>query len=709
MLFIFIILQGFYNCVIAQPSITEKTNILQIQYKEKKLSDTGYINGLHRIVQEFVLLYPDSLLPLLDKTETLSKKINYREGVVEMLTWKSDVWANLRNYDSAIYFLDNALAIALKMSDKDKESSLLNRLGSVYINKGDYAVAFEKFYESLKIAEAIDNKERSSAILNNLANIFYFQKKYDEAEAYYWKAITISEELRDTLSIAIGYNNLGEIYLVKKEYSKALQYLKMVTQTSRQLNHAELMMAATVALAQTYAEIDSMQAADKLFDEVIANANIYHDALYAAYGYLGKAKLQYGQNNFAGALNYAHSLIAVADTIGQKNLIMQGHELLAKIYESIGNDKLALTNYKLFKSFSDSLNNLETERSAAMQEASYNYSKKELQFERKTLQQRWLIFSGFAAVVTLMIVLLIINKNRRRVKIANRKLQLKNQEVEKQKNTLEDTLTKLQTTQVQLIHAEKMASLGELTAGIAHEIQNPLNFVNNFSEVSKEMLEELEEELKNGNHAEVLFILEEIKGNLDKIENHGKRADGIVKSMLYHSRSSSGKRVKMALNELCDEYVKLSYHGMRAKDKAFNAKLEYFFDPEVGEVELMPQEIGRVLLNLLNNAFFAVSRKKEQASTDYVPEVRVTTKRTGDWVEIVVEDNGTGIPAELSSKIFQPFFTTKPTGSGTGLGLSISYDIITKGHGGEIGVESEPNAFTRFIIKLPAKRGELKH
>ncbi len=688
----------------AQQSLTEQGAVLKAALKDKKIEDTAYINRVHRLCSDYVYIYPDSVLAVLTETEQLIKSINYKAGMVEMLSWKGEAFGTLRSYDSAIYFQDKALELATKIGNKDRESSILNRLGAVYTNKGDYVVASEKFYGSLKIAEALENKDRISAVLNNLANIFYFQKKYDEAEAYYMKALGIYEELNDTLSIAIANNNLGGIFLEKKEYQKALKFLTISVETSKKLNHSGLLLAVRVAMAQTYAELDSVDKAVPLFDVVIHDAAIYNDALYSAYGYLGKAKLRYKENRFHEALGLADSAFSYADTIGQKDLVMQAHELLAKIYESLGNDAKALYNFKLFKSSSDSLNNLETERAAAMQEAEYNYSKKELQFQRKTLQQRWLIFSAFAALVSLGIILFIINKNRSRLNIANRRLQQKNKEVEQQKLTLEDTLNKLQSTQAQLIHAEKMASLGELTAGIAHEIQNPLNFVNNFSEVSKEMIEDIEAEMKNGNLEEVTALLAEIKSNLDKIESHGKRADGIVKSMLYHSRTSSGKKVMTALNELCDEYVRLSYHGMRAKDKAFNAKLEYSFDPAVGELELMPQEIGRVMLNLLNNAFFAVAKKGETAPAEYVPTVKISTLRMGNQVQIVVEDNGSGIPPEISSKIFQPFFTTKPTGSGTGLGLSISYDIITKAHSGELTLESVPNEFTRFVIKLPAER-----
>jgi signal transduction histidine kinase len=265
---------------------------------------------------------------------------------------------------------------------------------------------------------------------------------------------------------------------------------------------------------------------------------------------------------------------------------------------------------------------------------------------------------------------------------------------------LQATLTRLQATQIQLIQKEKMASLGELTAGIAHEIQNPLNFVNNFSEVSQELCGEIEGEAKAGNIKEILSITADLKQNLEKIYHHGRRADSIVKGMLEHSRASSGEKQLTDINALAEEYLNLSYHGIRAKDKDFNANLITDFDTTIGKVEVVPQELGRVLLNLFNNAFYAVSQKKQQLNGQYQPQVIVSTKATGDKIEILVRDNGTGIPESVQQKIFQPFFTTKPTGEGTGLGLSLSYDIITKGHSGELKLETKEGEFAEFIIIL---------
>ena len=273
-------------------------------------------------------------------------------------------------------------------------------------------------------------------------------------------------------------------------------------------------------------------------------------------------------------------------------------------------------------------------------------------------------------------------------------------QLEDAKNRIESALSELKSTQSQLIQSEKMASLGELTAGIAHEIQNPLNFVNNFSEVNKELLAEMNEEIDKGNFDEVKAIAKDVRDNEEKINHHGKRADAIVKGMLQHSRSSSGVKEPTDINVLVDEYFRLAYHGLRAKDKDFNAAMKTDYDETIGKVNIIPQDIGRVILNLITNAFYAVTEKKKLAGNEYEPTVSVITKRINGKIEIKVGDNGNGIPQKVLEKIFQPFFTTKPAGEGTGLGLSLSYDIV-KAQGGEIKVETKQDEGTGFIIELP--------
>ena len=269
---------------------------------------------------------------------------------------------------------------------------------------------------------------------------------------------------------------------------------------------------------------------------------------------------------------------------------------------------------------------------------------------------------------------------------------------------MDTTLNELKATQKQLIQSEKMASLGELTAGIAHEIQNPLNFVNNFSEVSNELLDEMTEEVRQGNYEAAKTIANDLRENLKKIVHHGKRADGIVKGMLQHSRSSSGAKESTDINILADEYLRLAYHGLRAKDKSFNAILKTDFDQQIGKVEVVPQDIGRVILNLITNAFYAVDKKWKQHANGFKPTVALNTRKKGDQILLTVSDNGDGIPEEILDKIFQPFFTTKPTGHGTGLGLSLAYDIV-KAHGGELKVKTKEGEGTEFIISLPVGHG----
>jgi two-component system, NtrC family, sensor kinase len=286
-------------------------------------------------------------------------------------------------------------------------------------------------------------------------------------------------------------------------------------------------------------------------------------------------------------------------------------------------------------------------------------------------------------------------------------------ELDKQKQLIEiknrvlnETMTSLQETQSQLIQSEKMASLGELTAGIAHEIQNPLNFVNNFSDINTELIEEMKTEIDKGNIEEAKALADDISVNEQKINFHGKRADGIVKGMLQHSRSSNNIKESVNINVLADEYLRLAYHGLRAKDKSFNATMKTDYDESIGSITAVPQDIGRAMLNLITNAFYAASLPPptgggfKDPNYKHEPTVWIKTKKIGDKVFISVKDNGPGIPQKVLDKIFQPFFTTKPTGQGTGLGLSLCYDII-KAHGGELKVETKEGEGSEFIIELP--------
>jgi len=291
-------------------------------------------------------------------------------------------------------------------------------------------------------------------------------------------------------------------------------------------------------------------------------------------------------------------------------------------------------------------------------------------------------------------------KNMMELRLQKAEVEKQNEAIAVQRDKLEHTLNELRNTQAQLIQREKMASLGELTAGIAHEIQNPLNFVNNFSDVNIELIGEMNDEIEKGNYEEVKNIASYIETNAEKINHHGKRADAIVKGMLQHSRVSSGQKEPTDLNTLADEYLRLAYHGLRAKAKSFNATIKTEFDDRIGKINVIQQDIGRVILNLINNAFYAVNERQKQGQNGYEPFVALTTTKQDGLAEIKVKDNGNGISEKILDKIFQPFFTTKPTGQGTGLGLSLAYDII-KAHRGELKVETAEGQGSEFIILLP--------
>jgi signal transduction histidine kinase len=381
--------------------------------------------------------------------------------------------------------------------------------------------------------------------------------------------------------------------------------------------------------------------------------------------------------------------------------------LLWKLYDGVHKSDSALKYATHFYAIRDStISNgkmMQMQTMVMMNDQRAAKEKEAYRQQQARLRTRLIILTLAGALLLVGAITFFLYRNNKNKQKANNLLRQQKLQTDEQRLKAEEALNELKSTQAQLIQSEKMASLGELTAGIAHEIQNPLNFVNNFSEVNSELIEELKGEwsMVNGEKKEVAEeLINDIQQNTEKILHHGKRADAIVKSMLQHSRQSSGKKEPTDINALCDEYLRLSYHGLRAKDKSFNAEIMTDFDPSIGQINAVSQDIGRVLLNLFNNAFYAVSKRQQAQGKEYEAFVSVSTKKSENRVLITVSDNGDGIPDSIKEKIFQPFFTTKPTGSGTGLGLSLSYDIV-KAHAGEISVESEEGEGCEFVLKLP--------
>ncbi|HXL56956.1 MAG TPA: ATP-binding protein, partial [Chitinophagaceae bacterium] len=400
----------------------------------------------------------------------------------------------------------------------------------------------------------------------------------------------------------------------------------------------------------------------------------------------GIAKIFWKTNQPDSSIYYANKVLETSRYAQYPLIKLEALGLLADVYKSKGNSDSSVNYLELTLATEDSLFN--QQKVIQMQSATFNEQlrQQDIQEAQQAYQNRIKTYTLISGLIVLLLVASILfrhNRNKQKAKVK-----------------IEKAYEELKFTQAQLIQSEKMASLGELTSGIAHEIQNPLNFVNNFSEVNTELIAEMKQEIDKGNIEEVKEIANDIKENEQKILHHGKRADTIVKGMLQHSRVSTGQKEPTDINALADEYLRLSYHGLRAKDKTFNATLQTDFDATIGKINIVPQDIGRVLLNLFNNAFYAVTEKKKQTGNNYEPTVSVSIKKVNGKVEIRVADNGNGIPQKILDKIFQPFFTTKPTGQGTGLGLSLSYDIV-KAHGGEIRVETKEGEGAEFAIQLP--------
>ncbi len=613
-------------------------------------------------------------------------------------------------------------------------SLLMGKLGLAYegINK-DSSLKYNM--GALQLAKSSGYPHFISRALAGLSGIYRQQGKFVEALNVLYKALAIAQEHNLKVDIARSYRRLGLVYFELENYTKAVELDRKALDIDiglqlgeSQIDHffladafvllnnldsalAHIIMPKDTlpviktkfygTLGRIYSKMGHFAAADFYYHKCYDSSLAINDFGVAANACNGLTEMYLNLNNLDSAIYFAKKAFAFGLKSSFKKDVMKAASTLAKIYDST-QPALALAYLKMADSAKESLYGISTLEAIQNQISQEQVRQKELEDAKISYQNRLRWYGTLAAFVGLLFIAFILYRNNKQKQKANILLQ-------HQKQKVESTLSELKSTQAQLVQSEKMASLGELTAGIAHEIQNPLNFVNNFSEVNREMIDELQTELKSGNIEEAINISDDIKSNEEKINHHGKRADAIVKGMLQHSRKSEGIKEPTDINALVEEYLRLSYHGLRAKDKSFNADVKTDFDNSIGKINIVPQDIGRVLLNLINNAFYAVNEKKNTAGEDYKPLVSIETKKINarpddtvgrDKFEIKVSDNGNGIPKNIVDKIFQPFFTTKPTGQGTGLGLSLSYDII-KAHGGEIKVNTARSSGTDFIITLP--------
>ncbi len=655
---------SFFICIGYTPNAQQSLLDSLFRQLNTAQNDTSRILTLYEISGEYQFSHPDSALFYLNRVIELSENINYQYGRFLGYERLSFTLNTTSNYPVALEMALKALKIAENL-DRDKEVCVgraLHDMGLINRRMGNDSIAMRYLWESINSFERSSNR---GGILDfgswlNMGIIHIKRKNLDSAYYYMMKEYDHYAQSKRRIFLSVIATGVANVLEERKDFDRAREYYILGMKNDEKYNIPLLQ----VRLFNSYARFFSKMGEP---DSAI---------------YFARKSLELCQ-----ASNYGEHTVDAANQ-------------LARIYESKNMPDSSLKYFKFMLAVRDTIFSQTRQQQVFLLNFNENQRQRDISAARDKIRNDMRFYLLLAAVGIFLLISGFLFRNNYQKQKANQVLKAQRDEIDNQRSIAELTLQDLKSTQTQLIQSEKMASLGELTAGIAHEIQNPLNFVNNFSEVSKELIAEMKDEIEKIGNRDLKAMATDIENNLDKINHHGKRADSIVKGMLQHSRTSTGQKEPININVLADEYLRLAYQGMRAKDKTFNTTLETDFDETIGQVNIIPQDIGRVLLNLYNNAFYAVAEKKNHPGDNYEPLVTVRTKKIGSKVEINVTDNGSGIPEKIKEKIFQPFFTTKPTGQGTGLGLSLSYDIV-KSHGGELHVETKENEGSVFIVQLP--------
>jgi two-component system, NtrC family, sensor kinase len=662
------------------------------------------------------------LLTVYAKSQSLQGSDSLRQAVItaandsvrmEML---NDLYSYYieNNRDSALYFTEQAMVLAKKLKQPLWEARFLLNKAYIFQKEGNLPLVFKLINESLAITQDEKSEKNFYVPVNervgwdahrerlfilaggfhNLGNNYSYAGNREKAIASYKEVIRISEQNNDKSHEVNAKMNIGSNYFEMNKLDSAMHYSRIAIRYANSTGHTTYLGGMLRTVGNVFFKQNQLDSAKYYYWASLSEGKANDNLTIVVSTTLALAKLYERIAETDSMFYYANAAYKIASGLKAGMQIASSAALISNAYKNMGETDSALTYLSISKQVRDSINEVRNEKLTEFQNLGFE---EQMRLEKKVQENivyknkiRTIgLFSGLGILAALVLVFY---RNNRQKQKANQILQ--------------EALSDLKSTQAQLIQSEKMASLGELTAGIAHEIQNPLNFVNNFSEVSSELVGEMVEEIDNGNKEEVKAIAKDLQQNLEKINHHGKRADAIVKGMLQHSQSSSGKKEPSDINALADEYLRLAYHGLRAKDpqdaahKSFNATMKTDFDESIGNINIIPQDIGRVILNLITNAFYVVNEKAKQNIIGFEPTVEVSTKKEGNKVLVSVKDNGYGIPQNVLDKIFQPFFSTKPTGQGTGLGLSLSYDIV-KAHGGELKVETKEGEGSTFIIALP--------
>jgi two-component system NtrC family sensor kinase len=686
------LLAPFHFLCIAQKQGQEKIDSLMNVLKGAK-EDTLKVNTLIAVSLEKINAgeYKGSE-EYANQALALSEKMSFLKGVSLSYNQVGLFHHYSGDYPIALEYFQRALKISMEIKDKLGISEVYNNIGNVYFRQGNYPEALKNDFLSLKLKEEVGDKNGIAGLMHNIGIIYASLDDYKEALNYFSKAKT--ENLRSGNKQWLAYNlvGIGHLYTTQGNYKEALIKFEESLAIEEEIGDKT---GITTSLSNK-GWVNTLQGDySKALKNLFAALKISEEIGYkesTANTYINIGEVYQKQNNLNEALAYETKGLSLALEIGVKDAVKEAYGSLAVIDSAMGNFKGAYEYHKLYKQTNDSIFNMEKDKKLVSLQMTYDFDKKHLadslQFdqskklsEEKYQRQRTATYGGFGALALVAMLLFFVIRSNVKQRKTNKLLK---------------------ETQQQLVQQEKLASLGALTAGIAHEIQNPLNFINNFSELSTELIEEIKTVTEEIQRDEILADLNQ---NLLIINQHGKRADNIVKNMLRHSRGTTGELQLTDMNALCTESVNLSYHAMRSTYPDFNTEIIKKLNENLPSIKIMHQDISRVVLNLVNNAFFAVMKKSElekdtEENEKYKPSVLLSTHIENGFVMVSLKDNGGGIPEHLIEKIFEPFFTTKPPGQGTGLGLSISYDIV-KAHNGNLTVTSEGGKGATFIISLP--------
>ncbi|MFI5153496.1 MAG: ATP-binding protein [Chitinophagales bacterium] len=602
------------------------------------------------------------------------------------------------NPDSALLISQQELIISRKYKLLHLEYDALSHIGYAQFQMGHYPEALKYEFEALAVAEALKNPVLKGEMHGGIGEIY--RDEGDLTNSLYhlniWKKMI---DPNDTAIWLEWYSHAAPVYERLNVLDSALDFAWKSIDLDVKFNGAMTLTVTVFYIGNIYFKLCKYDSALKYYHLAIKHSKEYNIKKDLVEIYNSMARLYIKQGVYDSSIRYANLALDTEKEFGFPLGKLESARILGELFRKMNRPDSVIKYLQLSIATQDSMFSQEKLRQFANLGFREQLLNEQEQTKREQLISRYRMYALIAALVVFGLVATILIRSNRHKQKAYRILQEQKQQTDLQSEKTEKALSELKAVQTQLVHSEKMASLGEMAAGIAHEIQNPLNFVKNFSEVNAELMNEMQNNLKSGNGEKVFLLASDIQMNMEKISQHSDRADAIVKGMLQHSHGGKGQKESTDLNALVDQNLRLSYYAIRSKDKTFTCEIKKDFDSTLRNVNVVPQDIGRLFINLFNNAFFSLAEKYKKLGAEYKPRLDILTKAVGDKIRIHVRDNGMGIPDQIMDKIFQPFFTTKPPGQGTGLGLSLSYDII-KAHGGEITAKSNEGEGSEFVIEL---------